>query len=157
VKLSGTCRLMRQQSVILRIIGEDFGIAAPMQCSFNLVLHLRFGKVFIQDIQDALDDSKAHKLSYIQDSYRMPKLIQTFGQRSAETITPLDIERWLSSQAEENKWKPATVNRFKTLLSLVFRLGVDNGKQQVRQDPESRLRDRFVQYGCFAVPRISSG
>jgi integrase len=58
----------------------------------------------------------------------MPRLLQAFGERSAETITPLDIERWLSSQAEENKWKAATVNRFKALFSLAFRLGIENGK-----------------------------
>jgi hypothetical protein len=54
VKLSGVRRLVRQQSVIFRIIGKDFGIAAPMQRGFNLVLHFRCGKMFIQNISEEL-------------------------------------------------------------------------------------------------------
>lgn len=54
------------------------------------------GVLFSALAADALEYSKVHKLSYLQDSYRMQRLLQAFGERSAETITPLDIERWLT-------------------------------------------------------------
>ncbi len=90
--------------------------------------------------EDALEYSKAHKLSFAHDEYRMRKLVAQFGKRTAESITPQDIERWLNQEAKENCWKPATVNRFKALLSLTFRLGVENGK--VESNPARLVRRR---------------
>src|SRR5437588_879516 len=78
--------------------------------------------------QDALDYSKAHKRSHKQDEYRMVALKEEFGARPADKITPQELERWLAEQSYENEWAPGTVNRFKALLSLTFRLGIDNRK-----------------------------
>ena len=80
----------------------------------------------------------------------MSKLIGALGNRPADTITPQEIECWLSDQAQENKWKPATANRFKALLSLAFRLGMQNGKvganpaRLVRRRREDNTRIRFL-------------
>jgi hypothetical protein len=84
--------------------------------------------LFSELAQDALDYSKTYKRSYQQDVYRMAPLKEEFGNLPASKITPQDLERWLAEGAAENGWEPATVNRFKALLSLVFRLGVENGK-----------------------------
>jgi integrase len=70
----------------------------------------------------------------------MQQLTVSFGGRSAESIQPIEIERWLISQSEQNNWKPATANRFKALLSLAFRLGVENGK--VSNNPARLVRRR---------------
>jgi site-specific recombinase XerD len=100
--------------------------------------------------QDAIQYSKTNKLSYRQDVYRMSKLLGWLGNRLAEAITPQEIERWLSEQMQENNWKPATANRFKALISLAFRLGMQNGKvavnpaRLVRRRREDNARIRFL-------------
>lgn len=68
--------------------------------------------------KDALQYSKAHKLSYVDD--QMAKLTGWRGQRPAESVSPQEIERWLLGKAEE--LKPATLNRYRALLSLTYRL-----------------------------------
>ena len=75
--------------------------------------------------EDALEYSKAHKLSYDHDCYRMAKLKEEFGALAADSITPQDFERWIASH---EKWKPATANRYRALVSLTYRLGRQNGK-----------------------------
>lgn len=79
-------------------------------------------------IGDALAYSKAHKRSYDDDVYRFGKLRAYFGDRAAEGITPQDIERYMAAGIENDKWAPATANRYRALLSLAFRLGIRNGK-----------------------------
>jgi site-specific recombinase XerD len=98
--------------------------------------------------KDALEYSKEHKLSYADDKVRMAKLVEWLGQRSAESVSPQEIERWLAGRAAE--LKPATLNRYRALLSLVYRLGMQNGKVQsnparlVRQRKEDNGRIRFL-------------
>jgi len=100
--------------------------------------------------QDTIRYSQTNKMSYRQDVYRMSKLLGWLGNRVAESITPQEIEEWLSDQAQANEWKPATVNRFKALLSLTFRLGMQNGKitvnpaRLVRRRREDNAKVRFL-------------
>jgi site-specific recombinase XerD len=110
---------------------------------------LRAKKVTFADLaEDALEYSEAHKLSYADDKVRMAKLTEWLGQRSAESVSPQDIEHWLLSKAVE--LKPATLNRYRALLSLTYRLGMQNGKVQsnparlVRQRREDNGRIRFL-------------
>jgi site-specific recombinase XerD len=77
----------------------------------------------------------------------MARLTNWLGDRSAESVTPQEIERWLSAKLT---LKPATLNRYRALLSLVYRLGMQNGKVKVnparlvRQRKESNGRIRFL-------------
>src|SRR5262249_5238868 len=110
---------------------------------------LRTPKVsFAELAKDALEYSEAHKRSYKDDRVRMAKLKSWIGDRPAESLSPQEIERWLSSKTED--WKTATLNRYRALLSLVFRLGMQNGKVQanparlVRQRKEDNGRIRFL-------------
>ena len=112
---------------------------------------LRARKVTFGEIaQDALGYSQRTKWSYRQDVYRMKKLLGWLGNKAADSITPQDIEGWLTTKAEEYGWKPATQNRFKSLLSLTFRLAVENGKitsnpaRLVRRRREDNTRIRFL-------------
>jgi len=99
---------------------------------------------------DALEYSKAHKRSYRMDQYRMKPLKEQFGALQADKITPQHLERWLADCADESEWAPATVNRFKALLSLTFRLGMENGKIEknparlVKRRLENNSRIRFL-------------
>jgi site-specific recombinase XerD len=87
--------------------------------------------------EDALEYSKAHKLSYGHDVYRMAKLREEFGDRPANSITPQEFERWI---ADHEDWKPATANRYRALLSLTYRLGMQNGR--IAQNPARLMRHR---------------
>jgi integrase len=101
---------------------------------------------------DALAYSKANKTSHDKDTQRMKKLLGWLGTRPADSITPQEVERWLADRADENDWSPATVNRYKALLSLTFRLAMENGKANgnparlVRRRRENNARVRFLSY-----------
>jgi integrase len=72
------------------------------------------------------------------------------GSTAVDAITPQQISRWMTKAQRDNKWKPATVNRYKAFISLSFRLGVENGKclsnpaRLVRRLRENNERIRFL-------------
>lgn len=72
----------------------------------------------------------------------MPRLLAAFRERPADSITPQDLEHHLTQTAEESDWAPATVNRYRALVSLVFRLGIENGK--VKENPARLVKHRQV-------------
>ena len=121
----------------------------------------------------ALDYSKTHKSDYRHDDSRMKSVLETFRNRAAETITPQEIERWLADEADDKNWTPATVNRYKALFSLTFRLAVENGKikynparlvKRRREDnarvrwllpvEEKRLRQAIEEKGAEHIPEF---
>jgi site-specific recombinase XerD len=92
---------------------------------------------FAEIATDALAYSKAHKLSYSHDLYRMEVLLRWFREYPAEGITPQEIER----RFEQQEWSPATVNRYRAMLSLTYRLAIRNGK--VRENPARLVTHRL--------------
>lgn len=107
--------------------------------------------------KDALEYSKMHKRSHRDDIHRMKKLTGWIGDRAAQSVTPQEIERWLSVQTKaatkttaKKALMPATLNRFRALLSLTYRLGMQNGKvitnpaRMVRQRRENNARERYL-------------
>jgi len=98
---------------------------------------------------DALEYYRMHKRSYRDDEYRMGRLLGWFGERPAESLTPGDIERRLAGE----DWTPATSNRHRSLLSLVFKLAVRARKVkeipawQVTRRRENNIRVRFLEAG----------
>jgi len=103
---------------------------------------LRSAAVGFKEIaNDALAYSNTNKRSYRDDAYRMQQLLEWFGSRVADSITPQEIERALADAAESRKWLPATANRHRSLLSMTYRLAIRNGKVRenpVRQVPRKR-------------------
>jgi site-specific recombinase XerD len=101
---------------------------------------------FAEIAKDALAYSKANKLSYRHDAGRMETLLGWFREHPAEAITAQDIER----RFEQEKWSPATINRYRALLSLSYRLAIRNGKMKenparlVRHRLENNARIRFL-------------
>ncbi len=95
---------------------------------------------FAELATDALAYSKAHKRSYDDDIYRMERLLSWFRDRAADSITPQEIEQHFTRAADENNWAPATVNRLRALLSLVYRLGIQNGK--AKENPARLVKHR---------------
>ncbi|MGH9487910.1 MAG: phage integrase central domain-containing protein [Terriglobales bacterium] len=94
--------------------------------------------------------SKAHNRSHGDDAGRTALLRKWFGKRPASSITPQEIEQHLSKEAEERAWSPATVNRYRNTLSLIFRLGLNNGRveknpaRMVRARRENNIRIRYL-------------
>ncbi len=82
---------------------------------------------FDEITQDALTYSRQHKRSFHEDELRMARLLKWFKDRGAETITPGEIEQRLS----EPSWADGTVNRYRALLSLTYKLAMRRGKVSV--------------------------
>jgi len=112
---------------------------------------LRRGNIpFSELVVDALAYSKAHKRSYNDDVSRMGHVREWFEELPAESITPADIERRLARLAEDESLAPATLNRYRSLMSLMFRLGMGSGKatanpaRLVKGRKEDNARVRFL-------------
>jgi len=110
---------------------------------------LRRATVTFMDItSDALAYSKAHKRTYDDDVQRMERMRGWFRDRSADSVTPQEIERHFEECIEEEEWAPSTVNHYRSLLSLTYRLAIRNGKAtsnparatRHRREDNSRVR-----------------
>jgi integrase len=68
---------------------------------------------------------------------RLKTLVDEFGAREAEGIEPLQIDHWLS---EHENWTAATKNRYRSAMSLVYKLGVKHKK--VKSNPARSVSAR---------------
>jgi integrase len=108
---------------------------------------------------DAVAWSKANKISWQHDETRLKIMRKAFGHRPADSITPQEFEQLftvegMSSHKDRTRkgkpWKPATFNRHKALVSLVYRLGIKNRKVQsnpareVERRKENNARERYL-------------
>jgi len=79
------------------------------------------------------------------DCYRIGRLSEEFGNRAA-VIPVKDFRDWFDGQ----EWKPGTYNRYKTTLSLIYRLGIENKKVEgnpaklIKHKTEDNERVRFL-------------
>ena len=114
--------------------------------------NLRRINVSFEEISnDALEYSRTTKVreAYRIDRWHMKTFLSWFRNRGAAEITALDIERNLNELGEEGR-KPATLNRYRTLLGLTFSLAVRNGKvtsnpvRNVKPRKENNERVRFL-------------
>jgi site-specific recombinase XerD len=110
---------------------------------------LRRAIVTFADIaREALAYSKAHKRTYGDDLARMERILGWFRDRSADSVTPQEIERHFEQCIEEEEWAPSTVNHYRSLLSLTYRLAIRDGKAtsnparatRHRREDNSRVR-----------------
>jgi integrase len=108
---------------------------------------------------DAIEWAKANKLTWEDDVIRLAPLREEFGTRAADSITPQEFERWLrlhgtvrnkDSKRNGKKWSPATFNRYRALISMVYRQGIKNRKltvnpaREIEQRKENNLRERYL-------------
>lgn len=91
--------------------------------------------------RDALDYSRANKTqaSYRGDRWNTGVVLGWFRDRVAEEITPQEIDRKLAELADAGR-APATLNRYRALLSLVYSLAIRYGKVSVNPARLVRLR-----------------
>lgn len=114
---------------------------------------------FSELANDAIEWAKANKLTWGDDQIRLAPLRAVFGARAAESITPQEFERWLAAHGisrnrdkkrNGRRWKPATFNRYKALISMVYRQGIKNRKitvnpaREIERRKENNARDRYL-------------
>ena len=106
---------------------------------------------FAEIARDALEYSKQHKVpdAARADRWHMETILGWFRERAAADVPPQDIERRLSELGEEGR-QPATLNRYRALLSLTYSIAMRNGKvfanpaRLVRLRKENNARVRFL-------------
>lgn len=111
--------------------------------------------LFGELIDDAIEHVKNQAVPGKDGRYscKVELIRDPFGSAEVESITPQDISRWMVKTMRNNKWRPATANRYKALISLSFRLGIENGKctqnpaRLVRRMREHNERVRFLSEG----------
>lgn len=99
-------------------------------------------------IDDALVYAKAHNSRPRDYESKAGIVKEALGRRIAASITPSEIDAWL----EERFNTPATKNRYRAFLSLVYKQAIINRKvdinpaRLVRQRKEPPGRTRFLSY-----------
>ncbi len=115
--------------------------------------NLRTRKTTFGDLLDmAIEYSKQNTPEGGEKRYkcRVDIIREAFGAAPADSITPQALSRWLTERQREYAWRPATVNRYKAMFSLAFRLGMENRKCQtnparlVKRLREDNERTRFL-------------
>lgn len=100
---------------------------------------------FTEIADDALAYCAANNRGSKFDAYRIGRLKSEFGNYQAE-IPIEDIRRWFSEQ----NWEAGTQNRYKTTLSLIYRLAIENKKattnpaRLLKRKEEDNGRVRFL-------------
>jgi integrase len=119
----------------------------------KLPKNLRLANISFEEIaRDALEYSRTTKVreAYRIDRWRMATLLRWFRDHCASDLNPQEIERRLNELSAEGR-KPATLNRYRTLLSLTFSLAVRNGRlasnpvRLVKPRKENNERARFLE------------
>ncbi len=95
---------------------------------------------FSELAEDARDYCKANNLGSQFDGYRIGRLAEEFGNRPAE-LPIEDLRQWFNEQ----EWKPGTFNRYKSMLSLIYRLGIENRK--ISANPAKLLKRKWEDNG----------
>jgi integrase len=99
---------------------------------------------FYELADDYLVYSKANNEGGDVDKYRIEKLKAAFGNRKPAEVPIADIRDWFNDQ----KWEPGTFNRCRTVLGLIYKLGIENKKVESnparllkrRKEPDGRVR-----------------
>jgi integrase len=84
----------------------------------------------------AVEHAKTHLKTSRDYVTRDEILREEFGSRRADSITPQEIDQWLTKHCRTN----ATANRYRSYISLAYRLGMVNGKVTANPAPLVRLR-----------------
>src|SRR5262249_1830014 len=95
---------------------------------------------FSELAEDATEYCKANNLGSQFAGFRIGRLVEEFGNRPSE-IPIEDLRRWFGEQ----EWEPGTFNRYKSTLSLIYRLGMENKK--VDSNPAKLLKRKWEDNG----------
>jgi integrase len=96
---------------------------------------VRFGEL----IDDALEYSRKNKRSYPDDKNRLEIVRGWFGEVPASEVRRPQIEAKLEG-LQDRGLAPATVNRFRSLVSMIFRVGIEHEKAETNPAKLCRFR-----------------
>jgi site-specific recombinase XerD len=94
--------------------------------------------------ENALTYAKKHKANPADDEQKIGVLIQEFGDRIAESLTQQELTSFLDSR----NTGPATFNRYRATLSMIYREAIRNGwieknparLMKAKKEPNGRIR-----------------
>lgn len=116
----------------------------------GVLLPVRKKRLLFREIaMEALERSKARNASWQDDVNRAKDLLKEFGNREAESIRPRDITGWMDRFKVERDLAPATVNKYRALLSSIFSYAVQgerlnmNPVRSTKPLPVQNSRVRF--------------
>ncbi len=92
---------------------------------------------FSELADDAIDYVKANNAGHVVDAQRIGALAHEFGHLRAAPPPIEDFRRWFQDQTQ---WKASTFNHYLGMLSLIYRLGIENKK--IECDNPARLIKR---------------
>jgi integrase len=104
---------------------------------------------FSELAEDAREYVRANNIGYRHDLSRIGRLDAEFGSRPA-SIPIEDFRRFFN----QSDWTPATFNRYKSMLSLICRLGIEHRKidcnpaKFIKRRHEDNGRVRFLDQHC---------
>ena len=92
----------------------------------------------------ALTFSREHKANPRDDEYKIDTLVAEFGVRPAETLTQQELTEFL----DKRKFSPASFNRYRACLSMIFREAAREGwternparLMKAKKEPNGRIR-----------------
>ncbi len=105
--------------------------------------------LFDEAAKDWLDHAKVNKRTWRHDAARMRRLLQSFGGKPVDALTPQDVERFKADLKAEG-WTDATVNRYLALVKSTLNLALRNGKierspaKPVKLFQENNARVRYL-------------
>src|SRR6185437_12604905 len=112
---------------------------------------LRSKPITFNEIADqAIEWAKAHKGTWAHDVTQAALLRDWFGTRAAVEVGPRELDQKLRAEMQARGWAPATVNRYKATMSMIYRVAVGNGLVEcnparlVRQLRADNARIRFL-------------
>lgn len=83
---------------------------------------------FAEHVPDFIAWAKVHHRSWAKDDSRLSRVLPVLGAKKLDEITTADVERFLAVLGEgERAVAPATVNRYRDLLSGIFRRAIRLG------------------------------
>ncbi len=89
---------------------------------------LRSRAIAFNEIADqAMEWAKAHKGTWAHEVTHAPRRRGWFGPRAAAEVGPHESGQKLPDEMQARGWAPATVNRYRATMSLIYRVAVNNG------------------------------
>lgn len=120
---------------------------ADSQAGRKLERPLRQRERTFQELADnAIDYAKMHKANPADDEQKITVLVQQFGGRPASSLTQQELAAFLESR----NTSPATFNRYRATLSMIFREAIRNGWTErnparlIKAKKEQNARIRFL-------------
>lgn len=99
---------------------------------------------FAELVEDANKHLKSERTpAHAYDTaLKFNRMLPTFGEREAASITRQEVLDWLDEQAEEHEWSDTTRNRYVAAFSLIYSVAGPDGTKKLTLKPWGRITRR---------------